>query len=51
MSGEIYNALTKALVTPDTDGINCYPVRASAAGALASLLDVIKWFLFYFVLN
>lgn len=43
MSGEIYDALTKALVTPDPEGINCYPVRTSAAGALASLLDVIKW--------
>ncbi|KAJ3681318.1 hypothetical protein LUZ60_015807 [Juncus effusus] len=39
MSGDVYQALLKALKTSDTDDINCYPVRASAAGALASLLD------------
>jgi hypothetical protein len=51
MIGEIYDALTKALVTTDTEGISCYPVRTSAAGALASLLDVIHWIFSVFILN
>ncbi|KAJ3687433.1 hypothetical protein LUZ61_016597 [Rhynchospora tenuis] len=39
MSEDIYNALTKALIAPDAEEISCYPIRASAAGALANLLD------------
>ncbi|KAJ1696023.1 hypothetical protein LUZ63_012721 [Rhynchospora breviuscula] len=39
MSEDIHNAVTKALIAPDAEEISCYPIRASAAGALASLLD------------
>ncbi|XP_020101763.1 uncharacterized protein LOC109719467 isoform X2 [Ananas comosus] len=39
MSADIYNSLTKALSTPDIGDISCYPVRASAAGAISELLE------------
>ncbi|KAI3993351.1 hypothetical protein MKX01_010094 [Papaver californicum] len=39
MEAEVYEALLKALVIPDMKDISCYPVRASAAGAIAELLD------------
>ncbi|KAL6008752.1 hypothetical protein ACLOJK_021978 [Asimina triloba] len=36
---DIYSSLLKALVMQDVGDISCYPVRASAAGALAKLLE------------
>lgn len=39
ISGDIYTSLLKALVIPDMGDISCYPVRASAAGAIAELLE------------
>lgn len=40
MSADIYNSLTKALSMLDIGDICCYPVRASAAGAISELLEV-----------
>lgn len=40
MNAEIFSSLTKALAVPDDGDFNCYPVRASAAGAIAELLEV-----------
>ncbi|KAG1326119.1 putative importin beta-like SAD2 [Cocos nucifera] len=39
MNADIYNSLMKTLTMPDIGDINCYPVRASAAGAIAELLE------------
>ncbi|THU62635.1 hypothetical protein C4D60_Mb01t07170 [Musa balbisiana] len=39
MSSDVYDSLIKALTMPDINGINCYPVRASAAGAIVRLLE------------
>ncbi|XP_058076603.1 uncharacterized protein LOC131225158 isoform X2 [Magnolia sinica] len=39
MSADIYGSLLKALVMQDVGDISCYPVRASAAGAIAELLE------------
>ncbi|KAL5700694.1 hypothetical protein ACHQM5_026109 [Ranunculus cassubicifolius] len=39
ISDDIYSALLKALVIPDAGDISCYPVRASAAGAMAELIE------------
>ncbi|OVA16680.1 Importin-beta [Macleaya cordata] len=39
MSADIYASLLKALIMPDVEDISCYPVRASAAGAIAELLE------------
>ncbi|CAL9114888.1 unnamed protein product [Musa textilis] len=39
MSSDVYDSLIKALTMPDINGINCYPVRASAAGAIIRLLE------------
>lgn len=36
----MYSSLLKALVMPDNEDTSCYPVRISAAGAIAVLLDV-----------
>nr|PNR26439.1 hypothetical protein PHYPA_031014 [Physcomitrium patens] len=36
---EVYNALLKALLAPNAGGVSWRPVRASAAGALSSLLQ------------
>ncbi|KAF6156526.1 hypothetical protein GIB67_011327 [Kingdonia uniflora] len=40
MSADVYSSLLKALVMPDVRDITCYPVRASAAGAIAGLLEI-----------
>lgn len=40
MSADIYSSLMKALTMPDMGGVSCYPVRVSAAGAIAQLVDV-----------
>ncbi len=37
----MYTALLKALLAPNTGGLSWRPVRASAAGALSSLLQVL----------
>ncbi|XP_038975739.1 importin beta-like SAD2 isoform X2 [Phoenix dactylifera] len=39
MNADIYSSLMKTLTMPDIGNINCYPVRASAAGAIAELLE------------
>ncbi|KAF5191926.1 importin beta-like SAD2-like protein, partial [Thalictrum thalictroides] len=39
ISADIYSSLLKALVMPDVEDISCYPVRASAAGAIIELLE------------
>ncbi|KAF3778011.1 Importin beta-like SAD2-like protein [Nymphaea thermarum] len=39
MNADIYNVLLKAMVMPDEDDINCYPVRMSAAAAIGELLE------------
>lgn len=40
LNEEIYNSLLKALVVPDVGNVSWRPVRASAAGAFAALLQV-----------
>ena len=40
MCEEVYNSLLKALLAPNAGGVSWRPVRASAAGALSSLLQV-----------
>ncbi|KAK1315907.1 hypothetical protein QJS10_CPA05g00115 [Acorus calamus] len=39
MSADIYYSLLKALTMPDLGDVSCYPVRASAAGAVAELVQ------------
>ncbi|XP_043710645.1 importin beta-like SAD2 [Telopea speciosissima] len=39
MSADIYSSLLKALTMPDFGDTSCYPVRVSAAGAIAELLE------------
>ncbi|KAJ8623513.1 hypothetical protein MRB53_032042 [Persea americana] len=39
MSADIYSSLLQALTMSDVGEISCYPVRASAAGAIAELLE------------
>ncbi|XP_010270925.1 PREDICTED: importin beta-like SAD2 homolog isoform X1 [Nelumbo nucifera] len=39
MSTEVYSSLLKTLAMSDLGDISCYPVRASAAGAIADLLE------------
>ncbi|KAJ6798788.1 importin beta-like SAD2-like protein isoform X1 [Iris pallida] len=39
MAGDVYRCLMKSLAMPDIADCNCYPVRASAAGAIAELLE------------
>ncbi|GMH18258.1 hypothetical protein Nepgr_020099 [Nepenthes gracilis] len=39
MSADIYSSLLKALTMPDCGDLSCYPVRATAAGAIAGLLE------------
>ncbi|KAH7678557.1 Armadillo-like helical-containing protein [Dioscorea alata] len=39
MNTDIYSSLTKTLSLPDLEDISCYPVRASAVGAIAALLE------------
>jgi hypothetical protein len=41
LSDDIFNSLTKALLAPDASGISWQPVRASAAGTLSLLLQVL----------
>ena len=40
MNTDIYSSLMKTLSMPDLEDISCYPVRASAVGAIAALLEV-----------
>lgn len=40
MSTSIYQSLMKALKMEDVDDITCYPVCASASGAIAELIEV-----------
>ena len=40
MNADVYSSLLKALTMPDNENISCYPVRISAAGAIAELLEV-----------
>lgn len=40
MSADVYSSLLKALAMPDNGKTSCYPVRISAAGAIAELLEV-----------
>ncbi|KAK3025333.1 hypothetical protein RJ639_043842, partial [Escallonia herrerae] len=39
MSADIYSSLLRALTMPDMGDISCYPVRVSAAGAIAGLVE------------
>ncbi|KQK24227.1 hypothetical protein BRADI_1g78826v3 [Brachypodium distachyon] len=39
MSTDIYNSLMKALSMEDDEDLTCYPVRASASGAIAELIE------------
>lgn len=39
MTADVYTSLLKALTMEDTDDISCYPVRISAAGAIAQLVE------------
>lgn len=39
MNTDIYSSLMKTLSMPDLEDISCYPVRASAVGAIAALLE------------
>nr|AAX96578.1 expressed protein [Oryza sativa Japonica Group]ABA95456.1 Importin-beta N-terminal domain containing protein, expressed [Oryza sativa Japonica Group] len=39
MSTNIYHSLMKALTMEDFDELSCYPVRASASGAIAELIE------------
>ncbi|XP_024986626.1 importin beta-like SAD2 [Cynara cardunculus var. scolymus] len=39
MSSEIYSSLLKALAMQDMEDLSCYPVRVSAAGAIAQLVE------------
>nr|XP_043608591.1 importin beta-like SAD2 homolog [Erigeron canadensis] len=39
MSSDVYSSLLKALMMVDTEDISCYPVRVSAAGAIAQLVE------------
>lgn len=41
MSADVYSQLLKALVMPDKQDTSFYPVRVSASGAIATLIDVI----------
>jgi len=43
MSADVYSSLLKALAMPDKEDTSCYPVRVSAAGAIATLLEVCLW--------
>ena len=40
MNTSIYHSLMKALTMEDMEGITCYPVCASASGAIAELIEV-----------
>ncbi|CAK7326263.1 unnamed protein product [Dovyalis caffra] len=39
MNADVYSSLLKALAMPDDEDTSCYPVRISAAGAIAELLE------------
>ncbi|KNA17637.1 hypothetical protein SOVF_078380 [Spinacia oleracea] len=39
MIADVYSALLEALTKPDCEDVSCYPVRASAAGAMIKLLE------------
>ena len=40
MSVDVYHCLMKALAMEDVEDITCYPVCASASGAIAELIEV-----------
>jgi len=40
MSTSIYQSLMKALLMEDMEDITCYPVCASASGAITELIEV-----------
>jgi hypothetical protein len=40
INADVYSSLLKALTMPDNEHTSCYPVRISAAGAIAELLEV-----------
>lgn len=40
MSVDIYHCLMKALAMDDVEDLTCYPVCASASGAIAELIEV-----------
>lgn len=40
MSADIYSSLVKALAMSDIRGVSCYPVRVTAAAAIAQLVEV-----------
>lgn len=40
ISADVYSSLLKALQMLDKGDTSCYPVRASAAGAIVGLLEV-----------
>lgn len=40
MSTSIYQSLMKALTMEDVEDLTCYPVCASASGAIAELIEV-----------
>uniref|UniRef100_A0A5B7BY10 Importin N-terminal domain-containing protein n=1 Tax=Davidia involucrata TaxID=16924 RepID=A0A5B7BY10_DAVIN len=39
MCADVYSSLLKALTMPDVGDISCFPVRVSAAGAIAELVE------------
>ncbi|KAI4303071.1 hypothetical protein MLD38_038747 [Melastoma candidum] len=39
MNSDVYSSLLKALTMPDLSDTSCYPVRASAAGVIAKLVE------------
>jgi hypothetical protein len=51
MSADVYSSLLKALAMPDKEDTSCYPVRVSAAGAIAKLLEVGLWITEWIVLD
>jgi len=42
MSTSIYQSLMKALTMEDVEDITCYPVCASASGAIGELIEVVS---------
>jgi len=40
MNTSVYHSLMKALTMEDMEDITCYPVCASASGAIAELIEV-----------
>lgn len=51
MSKSIYHSLMKALTMEDVEDITCYPVYASASGAIAELIEVTVNVVFFNVVH